>query len=124
MEWHGKPCARCWDSNGIYMGDVDLDAGAERAAHAPLGAEVPGEFRCSKTLKDAISEAMRDWVTNVRTTYYLPAARWGASLSTMVADISSRHQHRDEGTDLAKEGRLPTAVIACVGVVDAIGAFL
>jgi tryptophan synthase beta chain len=90
-----------------------------------LGAEVRGVSSGSKTLKDAISEAMRDWVTNVRTTYYLLGSALGAHpYPTMVRDF-----HRCIGREikeqiLQKEGRLPSAVIACVGGgSNAIGAF-
>ena len=61
----------------VYMGDVDMERQELNVKRMRLlGAEVRGVSSGSKTLKDAISEAMRDWVTNVRTTYYLSAARW------------------------------------------------
>jgi len=72
----------------IYMGDVDMERQELNVLRMRLlGAEVRGVSAGSKTLKDAISEAMRDWVTNVRTTYYLLARRWGASLSHHGAGI-------------------------------------
>ena len=73
----------------VYMGDVDMerqDLNVKRMRL--LGAEVRGVSSGSKTLKDAISEAMRDWVTNVRTTYYLLGSALGAHpYPTMVRDF-------------------------------------
>ena len=93
----------------VYMGDVDMerqDLNVKRMRL--LGAEVRSVSSGSKTLKDAISEAMRDWVTNVRTTYYLlGSASGGASLSHHGARLSSLHQPRDEGADLGE--RRPAA---------------
>jgi tryptophan synthase beta chain len=90
-----------------------------------LGAEVRGVGAGSATLKDAINEAMRDWVTNVRTTYYILGSALGAHpYPTMV-----RNFHRVIGIEarkqmLVQEGRLPTAIVACVGGgSNAIGAF-
>jgi predicted alternative tryptophan synthase beta-subunit len=90
----------------IYMGDVDMERQELNVMRMRLlGAEVRGVSSGSKTLKDAISEAMRDWVTNVRTTYYLlGSGAGGASLSDDGAGFSSLHQHRDEGAD-SGEGR-------------------
>jgi tryptophan synthase beta chain len=110
----------------IYMGDVDMERQELNVLRMRLlGAEVRGVSSGSKTLKDAISEAMRDWVTNVRTTYYLLGSALGAHpYPTMVRDF-----HRCIGREmkeqiLEKEGRLPTAIIACVGGgSNAIGAF-
>ncbi len=81
-----------------------------------LGAEVRGVDSGSRTLKDAINEAMRDWVTNVRTTHYLLGSVLGAHpYPTMVRDF-----HRVIGREarrqiLKAEGKLPNAIIACVG---------
>jgi tryptophan synthase beta chain len=110
----------------IYMGEVDMARQSLNVMRMRLlGAEVRGVSSGSKTLKDAISEAMRDWVTNVRTTYYLLGSALGAHpYPTMVRDF-----HRCIGNEmkeqiLAKEGRLPNAIIACVGGgSNAIGAF-
>jgi tryptophan synthase beta chain len=90
-----------------------------------LGAEVRGVSSGSKTLKDAISEAMRDWVTNVRTTYYLLGSALGAHpYPTMVRDFQRIISIEMKQQILEKEGRLPTAVISCVGGgSNAIGAF-
>jgi tryptophan synthase beta chain len=110
----------------IYMGEVDMERQELNVMRMRLlGAEVRSVSSGSKTLKDAISEAMRDWVTNVRTTYYLLGSALGAHpYPTMVRDF-----HRCIGKEmkeqiLEKEGRLPGAVIACVGGgSNAIGAF-
>jgi tryptophan synthase beta chain len=110
----------------VYMGDVDMERQALNVQRMRLlGAEVRGVSSGSKTLKDAISEAMRDWVTNVHTTHYLLGSALGAHpYPTMVRDF-----HRVIGIEmkeqiLEKEGCLPTAIIACVGGgSNAIGAF-
>src|SRR4029077_13891737 len=90
-----------------------------------LGAEVRGVSSGSKTLKDAISEAMRDWVTNVRTTYYILGSALGAHpYPTMVRDFQRCISLEMKAQILEKEGRLPNTVIACVGGgSNAIGAF-
>jgi len=110
----------------IYMGDVDMERQELNVLRMRLlGAEVRGVSSGSKTLKDAISEAMRDWVTNVRTTYYLLGSALGAHpYPTMVRDFHRCISREMKGQILEKEGRLPTAVIACVGGgSNAIGAF-
>jgi tryptophan synthase beta chain len=90
-----------------------------------LGAEVRGVASGSRTLKDAITEAMRDWVTNVRTTYYLLGSVLGAHpYPTMVRDFQRVIGQEIKQQILEKESRLPTAVLACVGGgSNAIGAF-
>jgi tryptophan synthase beta chain len=110
----------------IYMGDVDMARQELNVLRMRLlGAEVRGVSSGSKTLKDAISEAMRDWVTNVRTTYYLLGSALGAHpYPTMVRDFHRCISIEMKEQILEKEGRLPTAVIACVGGgSNAIGAF-
>src|SRR5277367_5010018 len=110
----------------VYMGEEDMRRQELNVYRMRLlGAEVRGVSSGSKTLKDAINEAMRDWVTNVRTTHYLLGSVLGAHpYPTMVRDF-----HRVIGQEarqqiLEKEGHLPTAVIACVGGgSNAIGAF-
>ena len=110
----------------IYMGDVDMRRQELNVYRMRLlGAEVRGVSAGSATLKDAISEAMRDWVTNVRTTYYILGSALGAHpYPTMV-----RNFHRVIGREakqqmLEQEGKLPTAIVACVGGgSNAIGAF-
>ncbi len=110
----------------VYMGDVDMERQELNVLRMRLlGAEVRGVFSGSKTLKDAISEAMRDWVTNVRTTYYLLGSALGAHpYPTMVRDFQRVIGIEIKQQILEKEGRLPTAIIACVGGgSNAIGAF-
>jgi tryptophan synthase beta chain len=110
----------------IYMGDVDMARQELNVLRMRLlGAEVRGVDAGSKTLKDAISEAMRDWVTNVRTSYYLLGSALGAHpYPTMVRDFQRVISIEMKRQILEKEGRLPTAVIACVGGgSNAIGAF-
>jgi len=110
----------------VYMGEVDMARQELNVLRMRLlGAEVRGVSAGSKTLKDAISEAMRDWVTNVRDTFYILGSALGAHpYPTIVRDfqrVISREMRRQI---LEKEGRLPTAVIACVGGgSNAIGAF-
>jgi tryptophan synthase beta chain len=90
-----------------------------------LGAEVRGVSSGSRTLKDAITEAMRDWVTNVRTTHYLLGSVLGAHpYPTMVRDFHRVISREARAQILEKENRLPSAIIACVGGgSNAIGAF-
>jgi tryptophan synthase beta chain len=110
----------------VYMGDVDMARQELNVLRMRLlGAEVRGVSAGSKTLKDAISEAMRDWVTNVRTTYYLLGSALGAHpYPTMVRDFQRCISIEMKEQILAAEGRLPTAIIACVGGgSNAIGAF-
>ncbi len=110
----------------IYMGQVDMERQELNVLRMRLlGAEVRGVQSGSKTLKDAISEAMRDWVTNVRTTHYLLGSALGAHpYPTMVRDFHRVISREMREQILEKEGRLPTAVIACVGGgSNAIGAF-
>jgi tryptophan synthase beta chain len=110
----------------VYMGDVDMARQELNVLRMRLlGAEVRGVSSGSKTLKDAISEAMRDWVTNVRTTHYLLGSALGAHpYPTMVRDFHRCISREMKQQILEKEGRLPSAVIACVGGgSNAIGAF-
>jgi tryptophan synthase beta chain len=110
----------------VYMGEVDMARQELNVLRMRLlGAEVRGVSSGSKTLKDAISEAMRDWVTNVRTTYYLLGSALGAHpYPTMVRDFQRVISKEMKQQILEKEGRLPHAVVACVGGgSNAIGAF-
>ena len=110
----------------IYMGEVDMERQHLNVLRMRLlGAEVRSVSSGSRTLKDAISEAMRDWVTNVRTTYYLLGSALGAHpYPTMVRDFHRCISIEMKEQILEKEGRLPDAVIACVGGgSNAIGAF-
>jgi tryptophan synthase beta chain len=90
-----------------------------------LGAEVRGVESGSRTLKDAINEAMRDWVTNVRDTHYLLGSVLGAHpYPTMVRDFHSVIGREARAQILKAEGKLPAAIIACVGGgSNAIGIF-
>jgi tryptophan synthase beta chain len=110
----------------IYMGEVDMARQELNVLRMRLlGAEVRGVSSGSKTLKDALSEAMRDWVTKVRTTYYVLGRAMGAHpYPTMVRDFQRCISREMKEQILEKEGRLPNAVIACVGGgSNAIGAF-
>jgi tryptophan synthase beta chain len=101
----------------VYMGTEDMRRQELNVFRMRLlGAEVRGVNSGSRTLKDAINEAMRDWVTNVRTTHYLLGSVLGAHpYPTMVRDFH-RVIGREARTQILKaEGRLPTAIIACVG---------
>ena len=110
----------------VYMGEEDTKRQSLNVARMKiLGAEVIPVTTGSKTLKDAINEAMRDWVTNVATTHYLLGTVAGPDpFPTMVRDF-----HRIIGIEareqvLALTGRLPDAVLACVGGgSNAIGIF-
>src|SRR5579885_1041751 len=110
----------------VYMGTEDMDRQALNVARMlMLGAEVVGVDSGSRTLKDAINEAMRDWVTNVRTTHYLLGSVLGAHpYPTMVRDFHKVIGREARAQILKAEGKLPAAVIACVGGgSNAIGLF-
>ena len=110
----------------VYMGEEDMRRQELNVYRMRmLGAEVRGVSSGSKTLKDAINEAMRDWVTNVRTTHYLLGSVLGAHpYPEMVRDFHRVISQEARAQILEKEGRLPSAIIACVGGgSNAIGAF-
>src|ERR1700691_898534 len=110
----------------VYMGEEDMQRQELNVYRMRmLGAEVRGVSSGSATLKDAINEAMRDWVTNVRTTYYILGSALGAHpYPTMVRDFHRVISHEARVQMLEREGKLPTAIIACVGGgSNAIGAF-
>jgi tryptophan synthase beta chain len=110
----------------VYMGEVDMARQELNVLRMQLlGAEVRPVSSGSKILKDAISEAMRDWVTNVRTTHYLLGTAFGAHpYPTMVRDFQRVISKEMKQQILEREGRLPDAVVACVGGgSNAIGAF-
>src|SRR5258706_1909606 len=101
----------------VYMGTEDMRRQELNVFRMRLlGAEVRGVESGSRTLKDAINEAMRDWVTNVRTTHYLLGSVLGAHpYPTMVRDFH-RVIGREARVQIRKaEGKLPNAIIACVG---------
>ena len=110
----------------VYMGEEDMRRQKLNVFRMRLlGARVVAVSSGSRTLKDAISEAMRDWVTNVATTHYL----LGSALGSHPYPLMVRDFHRVMGVEareqmLAAEGRLPDAVFACVGGgSNAIGIF-
>jgi len=101
----------------VYMGTEDMARQALNVARMRmLGAEVVGVESGSKTLKDAINEAMRDWVTNVRSSHYLLGSVLGAHpYPTMVRDFQAVIGREAREQILAVERRLPTHLYACVG---------
>jgi tryptophan synthase beta chain len=110
----------------VYMGTEDMRRQELNVFRMRLlGAEVRGVNAGSCTLKDAINEAMRDWVTNVRTTHYLLGSVLGAHpYPTMVRDFHKVIGIEARAQILKAEGKLPTAIIACVGGgSNAIGIF-
>jgi len=110
----------------VYMGSEDMRRQELNVFRMRLlGAEVRPVESGSRTLKDAINEAMRDWVTNVRTTHYLLGSVLGAHpYPTMVRDFHRVTSQEARAQILRAEGRLPNAIIACVGGgSNAIGIF-
>jgi tryptophan synthase beta chain len=101
----------------IYMGAVDMERQALNVYRMRLlGADVRGVTAGQKTLKEAINEAMRDWVTNVRTTHYILGSVLGAHpYPMMVRDFQSVIGQEARRQILTKERRLPDALVACVG---------
>ncbi len=101
----------------VYMGTEDMRRQELNVFRMRLlGAEVRGVDAGSRTLKDAINEAMRDWVTNVRTTHYLLGSVLGAHpYPTMVRDFHTVIGREARAQILKAEKRLPATVIACVG---------
>ena len=110
----------------VYMGTDDMQRQAPnvRRMHL-LGAEVRGVDSGSRTLKDAINEAMRDWVTNVRSTHYLLGSALGAHpYPMMVRDFHSVIGEEARAQYLEFEGVLPDVLVACIGGgSNAIGLF-
>ncbi len=110
----------------VYMGEEDMRRQELNVFRMRLlGAEVRGVTSGSATLKDAINEAMRDWVTNVRTTFYILGSALGSHpYPTMVRDFHRVISKEAKRQILEAEGRLPNAIVACVGGgSNAIGAF-
>ena len=110
----------------VYMGEVDTERQALNVARMKLlGAEVVAVKTGSRTLKDAINEAMRDWVANVETTHYLLGTVAGPHpFPTMVRDFHSVIGKESRKQMLELTGQLPAAVAACVGGgSNAIGIF-
>lgn len=110
----------------VYMGEEDTRRQALNVARMKLlGAEVVPVTSGSRTLKDAINEAMRDWVTNVATTHYMLGTVAGPHpFPTMVRDFHKIIGEEARKQVLALTGKLPDAVLACVGGgSNAIGIF-
>lgn len=110
----------------VYMGEVDMERQALNVYRMRrLGAKVVGVTAGQRTLKDAISEAMRDWVTNVDNTHYIIGSALGAHpYPMMVRDFQSVIGREAREQILEQEGRLPDHLVACVGGgSNAIGLF-
>jgi tryptophan synthase beta chain len=101
----------------VYMGEEDMARQAPNVSRMRLlGAEVAPVASGSKTLKDAINEAMRDWVTNVENTYYLMGSVLGPHpYPMMVRDFQRVIGQETRQQALAELGRLPDVLVACVG---------
>jgi tryptophan synthase beta chain len=119
-------CARFGLDCVVYMGEEDMRRQRPNVERMYLlGAEVVGVDFGTKTLKEATSEAIRDWITNVETTHYLIGSCVGpAPYPELVAELQSVIGREAREQHLAAEGRLPEAVIAAVGGgSNAIGIF-
>lgn len=104
-------------SCAVYMGEVDIKRQALNVFRMKLlGAEVISVRSGSKTLKDAVNEAIRDWVTNVKTTYYIIGSVVGPHpYPMMVRDFQSIIGKETKEQIIAIEGHLPDYLVACVG---------
>jgi tryptophan synthase beta chain len=110
----------------IYMGATDVERQAPNVARMKLlGAKLNPVTSGAGTLKDAMNEALRDWVTNVRNTYYIIGTAAGPHpYPELVRDFQSIIGHEVREQMLAAEGRLPDTLIACIGGgSNAIGLF-
>jgi len=119
-------CARFGLECVVYMGEEDMRRQRPNVDRMGLlGAEVRGVDFGTKTLKEATSEAIRDWISNVETTHYLIGSCVGpAPYPELVAELQSVIGREAREQFLAAEGRLPETVIACVGGgSNAIGIF-
>jgi tryptophan synthase beta chain len=115
----GLPCV-------VYMGAVDVERQKPNVFRMKLlGAEVTPVTSGGATLKDAMNEAMRDWVTNVDDTYYIIGTAAGPHpYPAMVRDFQAVIGRETKEQMMAVEGRLPDAVVACIGGgSNAIGVF-
>ncbi len=119
-------CARFGMNCTVYMGAVDMERQAPNVTRMKLlGAEVVPVTAGQATLKEAVSEAMRDWTATVENTHYI----LGSALGSHPFPMMVRDFHRVIGVEareqvLAKEGRLPNLLVACVGGgSNAIGLF-
>jgi tryptophan synthase beta subunit len=106
----GLPCV-------VYMGAEDIERQQPNVLRMrALGGEVRSVTSGSATLKDAINEAMRDWVTNVETTHYVLGSAMGPHpYPTIVRDLQRRIGDEAAAQIVAAEGRLPDLALACVG---------
>jgi len=110
-------CAKFGMECVVYMGEVDMERQALNVARMRLlGARVEGVTAGQRTLKEAVNEAMRDWVTNVRDTHYI----LGSALGSHPFPMMVRDFHRVIGEEareqiLEREGKLPDMLVACVG---------
>lgn len=119
-------CARFGLQCVVYMGEEDMRRQRPNVERMRLlGAEVRAVDFGTRTLKEATSEAIRDWITNVETTHYLIGSCVGpAPYPELVAELQSVIGREAREQVLAAEGRLPEAVVACVGGgSNAIGIF-
>ncbi len=115
----GLPCV-------IYMGETDIERQAPNVFRMKLlGAEVRPVTSGSRTLKDAMNEALRDWVTNVHDTFYIIGTAAGPHpYPQLVRDFQSVIGRETREQMLEKEGRLPDSLVACIGGgSNAIGLF-
>ncbi|MDQ3513896.1 MAG: tryptophan synthase subunit beta, partial [Chloroflexota bacterium] len=112
-------CAKLGMACVVYMGEVDIARQAPNVARMRLlGAEVRPVSSGSRTLKDATNEAIRDWVTNVRDTFYIIGSVVGMHpYPMMVRDFQSviGRETRRQGLEADQIGGLPDAIVACVG---------
>jgi tryptophan synthase beta chain len=115
----GLPCI-------VYMGEVDIERQKPNVFRMKLlGAEVRGVTSGSKTLKDAMNEALRDWVANVHDTFYIIGSAAGPHpYPAMVRDFQTVIGNETRAQMLERENRLPDLVVACIGGgSNAIGMF-
>jgi tryptophan synthase beta chain len=119
-------CALLNLSCTVYMGELDMQRQAPNVARMRLlGAELRAVHSGSRTLKDATNEALRDWVTNVRTTHYLIGSAVGPHpYPALVRSFTARIGREARRQVRQLTGRLPDAIVACVGGgSNAIGIF-
>lgn len=119
-------CAKLGLELIVYMGSDDVKRQSLNVFRMEmLGAKVVAVDSGSRTLKDAINEAMRDWVTNIRTTHYLVGSAIGPHpFPTIVRDFQACIGSESREQMLKKAGKLPDVVVACVGGgSNAIGMF-
>ncbi len=115
----GLPCV-------VYMGETDIERQAPNVFRMKLlGAEVRPVTSGSRTLKDAMNEALRDWVTNVHDTFYIIGTAAGPHpYPALVRDFQSVIGRETREQMMQKEGRLPDSLVACIGGgSNAIGLF-